>query len=274
MQRQFIHLEFYETYYYANIIDNIISDPYPYIRGIHEWYEDNETSLFLPAFPEFSRLHSFAAHIIDSLIAEQITEDEINSVIKEENYDVWVDRALKYHGFSCYGFRNWLKDEKISINELNEDHLYDYHQELTLIGEMETLVEHMSQEVFHVLFSNRKFLSMFNEFMARVFQISFEQIPEGKLRSAFRAPGVLRRVKIPAWVKRAVFYRDRGFCSLCQKDLSGIVSSQPDSQYDHIIPLVMGGLNDITNMQLLCQKCNNSKSKLTVPVSNIYEAWY
>ena len=274
MQRNFVRLEFYETYYYANILSNIISDPFPYIRGIHEWYEDNEASVFLPAFPKFSRLHRFAAHIIDSMISEQISDVEIDSVVNDAAHEVWVDRALKYHYFPCDGFRHWLKEQGILLNDLTEDHLRDYHQELTLSGELETLVEHLSNEVFHVLFANRRLLSMFNEFMARSLQLFFDDIPPDESGSALAAPGVLKRVNIPTWVKRAVFHRDRGTCSLCQKDVSGMVSAQPAQQYDHIIPLAMGGLNDVTNIQLLCQTCNATKSKDLVPVSSLYEAWY
>lgn len=29
---------------------------------------------------------------------------------------------------------------------------------------------------------------------------------------------------------------------------------------DHIVPLIAGGSNDRSNLQILCQPCNNSKS--------------
>lgn len=274
MDKKFVQLEFFETYYYANILSNIISDPFPYIRGIHEWYEDNEEVVFLPPFPKFSRLHGFAAHIIDSLISEQISDEEIERFSKNPSHEIWVDSALRHHGFQCDGFKEFLIEHAVSVEDVNEDHLFDYHQELMLCGDLENLVEHLASEVFHVLFSNRKLLAQFNEFMARALQLHFDEIPEAELGSNLKSPGVLKRVGIPAWVKRAVFFRDRGMCSLCQKDLSGILSTQPDNQFDHIIPLAMGGLNDITNVQLLCQSCNNLKSSNNVPVSNIYEAWY
>lgn len=274
MKKKFVRLEFYETYYYANILSNIISDPFPYIRGIHEWYEDNEESVFLPSFPKFSRLHSFSVHIIDSLIAEQVNDVEVDYFAQKKANDVWVDRALKFHGLPCDGFQDYLDNAGVSTADLNEDHLYDYHQELMLTGELDTLLEHLADEVFHVLFANRKLLAQFNEFMARGLQLFFDEVPDTELGSKLKKPGVLKRVRIPMWVKKAVFFRDRGICSQCNKDISGQFSSQPDAQYDHIIPLAMGGLNDVTNIQLLCQKCNGSKSKAFVPVSTIYESWY
>lgn len=274
MEKKIIQLDFFETYYHANIISNIIADPFPYIRGIHEWYEDREEEVFLPAFPKVSRLHSFAAHIINSLVNEQISESHIGQFGKNATSEVWVDRALRYHGRQCDGFSSFLKDNGVSVEDVNEDHLFDYHQELILCGDLEELVEHLASEAFHVLFSNRKLLFQFNELMAKVLHSHFDEIPPTELGSRLRKPGVLRRVQIPAWVKKAVFFRDRGTCALCTKDLSGMRSTQPDCHYDHIMPLAHGGLNDVTNVQLLCQVCNSSKSKRIVPVSNIYEAWY
>jgi hypothetical protein len=274
MNRKFVRLEYFETYHYANVLSNIIADPYSYIRGIHEWYEDNEEAVFLPHFPKISRLHGFAAHVIDGLINEEISDVEIDSFAKDDSREVWVDQALRFHGLQCDGFREYLKERGVSKDDVDEDHRYDYHQELMLCGQLENLVEHLASEVFHVLFSNRKLLSQFNEFMARVLRSHFEEIPESELGGNLKRPGVLKRVGIPSWVRRAVFFRDRGMCSLCQKDLSGTLSTQPDSNFDHIIPLAEGGLNDVTNIQLLCQSCNNSKSSNSVAVSTIYEGWY
>jgi hypothetical protein len=68
--------------------------------------------------------------------------------------------------------------------------------------------------------------------LTSIFQGHFNEIPRSDLGQRLKKPGVLKRVGISMWVKRAVFYRDRGMCSLCQKDLSGTLSAQPDSQYD------------------------------------------
>jgi hypothetical protein len=272
--KKLVDLRFYETYHYANILSNVISDPFSYLHGIHSWYEDNEEATFLPAFPKISRLHGFAAHIISSLIDEQISNPEINQVSRTGINDVWIDRALRYHNLPCEGFQEFCKYPSISSNTLVEDDLFDYHQELRLSGEIEKLVEHLAKEVFYVLFGNRAFLAQFNYFMAGALQLFFSEVPDSVLGRQISKPGVLKRATLPMWVKRAVFYRDRGMCTFCQKDLSGTVSSQPDSQFDHIIALASGGMNDVTNIQLLCQPCNGSKSSSCVPVSSKYEAWY
>jgi 5-methylcytosine-specific restriction endonuclease McrA len=45
-------------------------------------------------------------------------------------------------------------------------------------------------------------------------------------------------------------------------------------EFDHIVPLADGGLNDVTNMQLLCRECNRRKRDGEAVTSDFYEAWY
>lgn len=52
--------------------------------------------------------------------------------------------------------------------------------------------------------------------------------------------------------KKIVFSRDGGRCQCC--------SSSENLEYDHIIPFSCGGQSTVSNIQLLCQKCNRSKS--------------
>jgi 5-methylcytosine-specific restriction endonuclease McrA len=60
-----------------------------------------------------------------------------------------------------------------------------------------------------------------------------------------------RREPIPRAVRLAVFERDGGRCVEC--------GSSFDIQYDHVIPLVLGGANTVQNLQILCAPCNQSK---------------
>jgi hypothetical protein len=59
------------------------------------------------------------------------------------------------------------------------------------------------------------------------------------------------RHRIPDEVKSVVWVRDQGACVYC-----GAVQ---DLQYDHVIPLVMGGADSAKNLQLLCASCNREK---------------
>lgn len=57
---------------------------------------------------------------------------------------------------------------------------------------------------------------------------------------------------ISATTKKIVFARDGGICKCCGSSLN--------LEYDHIIPFSCGGDSKASNIQLLCQRCNRSKS--------------
>lgn len=60
-----------------------------------------------------------------------------------------------------------------------------------------------------------------------------------------------RRKPIPQDVRVTVWQRDGGRCVEC--------GSNEELEFDHIIPLAMGGANTLRNLQLLCRPCNRRK---------------
>ncbi|HEU4977707.1 MAG TPA: HNH endonuclease signature motif containing protein [Solirubrobacteraceae bacterium] len=63
--------------------------------------------------------------------------------------------------------------------------------------------------------------------------------------------GTARREPIPRAVRQAVFERDGGRCVECGATF--------DLQYDHVIPLALGGASTAENLQVLCAECNRRK---------------
>lgn len=57
---------------------------------------------------------------------------------------------------------------------------------------------------------------------------------------------------IPRDVKQSVWLRDRGQCMECR--------ATEYLEFDHIIPFSKGGSNSVNNIQLLCRRCNLTKS--------------
>lgn len=77
---------------------------------------------------------------------------------------------------------------------------------------------------------------------------------EGTLRVAKRlvlAPGQRDTRSIPQDVKSAVWQRDGGKCTQC--------GAGHYLEYDHVIPLSLGGATSVTNLQILCRQCNLAK---------------
>ncbi|GAA2857769.1 HNH endonuclease signature motif containing protein [Paenarthrobacter ilicis] len=64
--------------------------------------------------------------------------------------------------------------------------------------------------------------------------------------------GASARRAIPDDVKQYVWTRDEGQCRAC--------GSTGELQYDHVIPISMGGSNNVENLQILCGPCNRRKS--------------
>ena len=60
-----------------------------------------------------------------------------------------------------------------------------------------------------------------------------------------------RRDRIPEQVRHEVWRRDEGKCARC--------GSRSSLEFDHIVPVAMGGSNTARNIELLCQDCNRSK---------------
>jgi len=72
---------------------------------------------------------------------------------------------------------------------------------------------------------------------------------------AYAAIGALPRSPvrgaIPDDLKQYVFTRDGGRCQNC--------GSRQELQYDHVIPVSMGGATTDANLQILCGPCNRRK---------------
>jgi hypothetical protein len=59
------------------------------------------------------------------------------------------------------------------------------------------------------------------------------------------------REPIPRDVRLTVWERDGGRCVECESDF--------ELQYDHLIPLTLGGATSVANLQLMCASCNKAK---------------
>lgn len=134
----------------------------------------------------------------------------------------------------------------------------------------EQLWEKSTDEVFHLLFANRMFLLKFNRTLAMYLEEGNVTLPPNVLDDK----GKIKRVAMPSWVKKAVYCRDHGRCVMCQKDLTGLLSTDRHVHYDHMVPLNMWGTNDPCNIQLMCEACNLKKSGGIIATGYLYPAWW
>ena len=137
------------------------------------------------------------------------------------------------------------------------------------IEKFEKLFDKMADEVFYVLFSNRGFLLEFNNLVAKTIQEDIV-LPQMFLTKK----GTLKRINIPQWVKDSVFHREKGRCVFCNTDLTRLINTLTNSNYDHIVPLDLFGSNDPCNIQLSCEHCNKSKTNKNGSTSTKYIPWW
>lgn len=221
------------------------------------------------SFQKESILHQFTYFFIREVFYEDIQEVIYEKGEKCKDSDFLVCGVLDYYDIERDTLEYWLNEKQF------EEHRYEYIEDTIMtyfnewiINEIDRVINQLATEVFHVLFLNRTFLYNFNLLVADSFT---KNIDGEDIR--LQKKGYFKRVSTPSWVKRTVFFRDRGVCVFCPSNLSGIIDSLPKENFDHIVPLSMGGLNDVSNIQLTCESCNKSKQS-EASTSDIYRRMY
>jgi|SRR5215213_1883910 len=277
---------YYDTYYLANVVRRIAFDRFGYAREMEGFFEGSGTA-FVKPFPKRSAFHHFIEYIVSFTLRQQTLEIDPTELLQQEKNFEYVpadcqpdfrrfpiNDAFDTHELKHDSLEDWLKEGGKSFAHSDHDDVYEYCDDLLIGGPWEELVTLISDEVFFVLFSNRAVLQGFNESMAEeVSKIGIQDVDVDD-RRWLKTDGVLKRVDVPSWASTAIFHRDRGLCTFCFCDLTGLINISGDPHCDHIVPLAIGGLNDVTNLQLLCKECNLKKRHKPVEPSEIYQRWY
>ena len=83
-------------------------------------------------------------------------------------------------------------------------------------------------------------------------KLNAQRINRAKTIASVETTPKVRRGAIPDDMKLLVWQRDNGVCTRC--------GSNVELQFDHIIPISVGGATTPENLQILCGKCNRAKS--------------
>lgn len=176
-------------------------------------------------------------------------------------YENFVQQ-LEYYGVKIPEFPNNVRQiNKDFDDEVITKEEFDSMLSLIIDGlarKFSEIEENIKNEVFYLLFNDKLLLLKFNLFLSKILR----KIDYTKYPHVFDVSHNIKRCNyLPEWLKKAVYFRDNGSCQDCGKDLSSTIRicDDKEKQYDHIIPLELGGSNDPTNFQLLCSTCNLSK---------------
>lgn len=205
----------------------------------------------------------------DTLLHQYIVITALNFYTRDfrKNEDFYDDEYLSiwYEKFDIYN----LNIQKIVEDDDREDSgAYEWFLENE--DKFCELFSEMSEEAFYVLFNNRKLLLKFNKIVSTHIYEKNVIYPNEYMTEK----GTIKRCHIPVWVKKAVFHRDKGRCVFCNTDLTNLINHYKKSNFDHIVPLDMYGVNDPCNIQLTCETCNKSKSNVEVTTSDKYFSWW
>lgn len=256
-----LDMKYFDVYYFCHLSNNSMGK-FGYARNHGEFVERQFEDLnVIIDFPRTSVLREYCFWLVESVIWEQA-----NLMSQGENkYDfnpfIWISQAIeKYHNIHI-SHGDWFKIN--GFTDKDDDYYDIFSQFAEFLNNQNNhiysnTIECIALEVEYILFQNRDFLLRFNLTMAPAFE-------------EYNRP----RAYIPEWVKRAVLFRDKGCCVFCKKDLTGLYTLLEDNQkqFDHIVPLVEGGANDVCNIQLTCQQCN-SRKKDASGTSSTYQSSY
>lgn len=256
------------VYEYASLVEQCVESPGYFIEV--SWDQaDVLDALVKPR--KISLLHHFIYSMIWVNTARRYRK---NGDLYDKSDASEILKLCREYGIDIIPFKNFC-DNKSEMNRIEEDYsakghfpfyLWFLHQE----DGFSELFGLITAEVFHLLFSNRRFLLAFNTSLAEYLARDKSILPEKILTES----GCIKRAYIPKWLRSAVYCRDHGRCVLCQKDLTCLLSTDRKVHYDHIVPLKLMGTNDPVNFQLLCEKCNLVKSDSTGTTSLYYPPWW
>ena len=183
------------------------------------------------------------------------------------SYEYLIRKAVDSE---CEHFSSLISSVGLQVPSwLNENEVGNHKEELLLL--CQDAINIITLSVFHLLFSDRNFLFKFQQRIAFYIRtLQAQQYPQFLNRDGM----VKRSAYLPAWLQRAVFFRDQGRCQLCSCEISGLNSPNIQVHLDHMVPLAAGGSNDPTNFQLTCGRCNMSKGKKEVVVPAQFEPYW
>jgi hypothetical protein len=231
-------------------------------------WKDQDLLKGIASFSKVSLLH----HYIYAMISvEHRYEYRKNADHYEEGPELiqGIEDLLQAYGVPFLPFKEF--EPAIPVDEANTQEECPFHQWFRSQEEpFQELWEKQTEEAFYLLFANRAFLLRFNQAVADYIRSGKATIPKQYLDDA----GYMRRTHLPVWIRDAVYFRDHGRCVLCQVDLSGLLSTDRDDQFDHMVALGAHGVNDPCNIQLLCEVCNLRKGSRSGVTGARYSPWW
>lgn len=248
-----IDMKYFNVYYFCHLANESMGKlDYASTNG---QFTEAQFEVEPEDFPKISVLREYCYWLVDGVFFEQAGYISNFGEIADFSPISWINQAAQRYRSLQVSVPTELQNEEDYLEKFTN---YSEYLDNRYDGLYSAIISEIATEVEYILFQNRDFLLRFNQQQASAF-----------------ANSPRKRAYVPEWVKRAVIFRDRGCCVFCKRDLTGLYTLLADNekQFDHIVPLHEGGLNDVCNLQLTCQECNLAKSD-TSQTSTLYQSAY
>lgn len=123
--------EHYESYYFCNIIKNVLNEQGAYMRGLNDYYGDGRSVAFDLGFPKWSHFHDFIGFIIDDVYAENLKHENLNDRLDAfKRYQPSFSKPVEGAIVSFVNIRNYfltyLSETGKSLNDSGIADLEDF----------------------------------------------------------------------------------------------------------------------------------------------------
>lgn len=202
-------------------------------------------------------LRPYKLTILQKVIKDSILEG-VNYSIKKTPDETYKEIYLEFYAFDV----DYIKYENFRGDDFN-DYICDLYEK--------EVISDLMENVFTILYSDREIMRQFNIIISEKIRVlKLNQWPKFLKRDGV----MIRCTYWPKWLQNGLFRREQGHCACCQKDLTGLLSNGNNIAIDHIVPLNMGGVNDPTNLKILCSDCNLKKGGDKIDTSDLYSRYW
>ncbi|CAM4452075.1 HNH endonuclease [Paenibacillus macerans] len=229
----------------GRIISEFYGDSATDYDYMNDFIEDNFDEIIV----KFVNPQKFTVlHMLIKYFDDLIYGDGIREILKNVDWDDYemfleymsnmisntgIDIGIRFPDFK-------IIDEAEVLDECDEFNYVDYYINTLEVKRIEAQPL-LINSTFHVLMINKIFLRDLNEFFATYIQKHIDRVP---LEYLDKDRKLLRTSYWNSWLKRGIFFRDKGVCTLCRKDLTGSYNLGINFEIDHIVPLSKYGNND------------------------------
>lgn len=184
-----IEAKFYETYYFCNIIRNVLYDRFSFLIKLDGFYGDQAIFYLLKPFQKYSTLHKFIEFIVIDIYYETTSSVDLENMKKTyynfstlpiDSEDIEapklpIELAFEFHKIEYESFEKHLSFYDRTFFCCDEDDIYNYMNELWDDKAYEKLIDQTTKEIFHILFQNRELMLLFNEMLSSTLELRLNE---------------------------------------------------------------------------------------------------